>query len=73
MNTTDTSKVLFLGPWSSVPGACDRLGPAVDSQFRENVTEVLLHRVEGEDQPGGNLLVGAPGLDQRQNLQLSLA
>ena len=51
----------------------DRLGAALDVELGEDVADVDLDRVEGEDEPVRNFLVGQPGRDQMENFQLTAA
>ena len=46
----------------------NRLGTAFDAQLRKDVANVLFHRVQGEHQPLGDVLVGTTISDQAQNV-----
>src|SRR2546428_13790748 len=47
-------------------GVPDQLDPVVQLQFAERVLHVVLHGTVGQHQPGGDLLVGHAGGDQRR-------
>ena len=50
---------------------CNGLTAAVDSQFLEDVANVKLDRIQGDPEITGNLLVGAPGGEIRQDFELA--
>src|SRR5262249_12552492 len=49
----------------------DRLGPALDPDFREDAVHVRLYRRLAEEEPLADLPVGQPLADQREHLGLT--
>jgi hypothetical protein len=53
-------------------GVPDQFDPVVQLQLAERVLHVVLHGPVGQDEPGGDLLVGQAGGDHPEDLGLAL-
>src|SRR5580704_11530711 len=61
------------GPRGSARGAPvgDGRGPRADAELGVDPPDVILHRLLGQEQPGGDLAVGLPVGDERHHLGFS--
>jgi hypothetical protein len=57
-------EVPYLGAQLPPGGPGGRLGPVAQAELGQQVADVVLHRLAGDEQPLGDLGVGQPGADQ---------
>ena len=58
---------------AELTGTCDGFGAALDLEFAKDVSIVPLDRVEGEEQPPSDLLVGASTRHELEDFDLARA
>src|SRR3977135_2818198 len=58
---------------TELPGACHSFGAPLDLEFAEDLPIVSFHRVQGEEEPLTNFVVGKSLTDEAENFQLALA